>query len=226
MPSSFSFLPPQDEDREAKTADRDKRNWNVTASPYDLELIQRCLSRDRQAWESLVDRSLRIVAQVVRHTARSRGITIAAADQDDLVAEVFLELCNHDFATLRRYRGNSSFTTYLTVIARRVIVRNLVKRPSLSPTQGEVFQRPAVTDSLAELTELMEQLNQTEAALVRLHHLEGRSYQEISQQTGMPENSIGPTLSRARAKMSAEIAKQEQVANKVTAAETLPRRVA
>ncbi|MDP1561897.1 MAG: sigma-70 family RNA polymerase sigma factor [Pirellulaceae bacterium] len=198
----------------------------MTASPYDLELIQRCLSRDRQAWESLVDRSLRIVAQVVRHTARSRGITIAASDQDDLVAEVFLELCNNDFATLRRYRGNSSFTTYLTVIARRVIVRNLVKRPSLGPSQVEVVERPAATDSLAELTELMEQLNQTEATLVRLHHLEGRSYQEISQQTGMPENSIGPTLSRAREKMSTEIAKQEQVANKVAAAEKLPRRVA
>jgi RNA polymerase sigma-70 factor (ECF subfamily) len=226
MPSSFSFRPPQDEVWETKNANRDKRNWNVTAAPYDLELIQRCLSRDRQAWESLVDRSLRIVVQVVRHTARTRGISIAASDQDDLVAEVFLELCNNDFACLKRFRGGSSFSTYLTVIARRVIVRNLVKRPSLSPSQTEIVERPAATDSLAELTELLEHLNQTEATLVRLHHLEGRSYQEISRQTGVPENSIGPTLSRAREKMSAEIAKQEQAANSAAATKTLPRRVA
>lgn len=187
----------------------------MTASPYDLELIQRCLQRDRQAWESLVDRSLRIVMQVVRHTARSRGISISASDQDDLVAEVFLELCKNDLATLRRFRGGSSYTTYLTVIARRVIVRNLVKRPNLSPGQIESIQQPAATDSLAELTELLEHLNQTEATLVRLHHLEGHSYQEISRQTGMPENSIGPTLSRAREKMSAEIAKHEQSASSV-----------
>ena len=37
--------------------------------------------------------------------------------------------------------------------------------------------------------------------MVRLYHLEGKSYREISSQVGMPENSIGPTLSRAREKM-------------------------
>jgi RNA polymerase sigma-70 factor (ECF subfamily) len=36
---------------------------------------------------------------------------------------------------------------------------------------------------------------------VRLYHLEGRSYQEISSTVGMPENSVGPMLSRAREKM-------------------------
>jgi RNA polymerase sigma-70 factor (ECF subfamily) len=31
--------------------------------------------------------------------------------------------------------------------------------------------------------------------------LEGKSYREISSAVGMPENRIGPTLSRAHAKM-------------------------
>ncbi|MBP6931771.1 MAG: hypothetical protein KBB62_03565, partial [Candidatus Pacebacteria bacterium] len=31
--------------------------------------------------------------------------------------------------------------------------------------------------------------------------LEGKSYQEISSAVGMPENSVGPMLSRARRKM-------------------------
>jgi RNA polymerase sigma-70 factor (ECF subfamily) len=34
-----------------------------------------------------------------------------------------------------------------------------------------------------------------------MYHLEGKSYREISSVIGMPENSIGPMLSRARAKM-------------------------
>jgi RNA polymerase sigma-70 factor (ECF subfamily) len=37
--------------------------------------------------------------------------------------------------------------------------------------------------------------------VVRLFHLEGKSYQEISTAVGMPENSIGPILSRARDKL-------------------------
>jgi DNA-directed RNA polymerase specialized sigma24 family protein len=44
-------------------------------------------------------------------------------------------------------------------------------------------------------------LDETEARLVRLHHLEARSYGEISRLTGMPLGSIGPALARARQKM-------------------------
>ena len=40
-----------------------------------------------------------------------------------------------------------------------------------------------------------------EADIVRLYHLEGKTYHEISRETGVPVNSIGPALSRARAKM-------------------------
>ena len=40
-----------------------------------------------------------------------------------------------------------------------------------------------------------------EADVIRMYHLEGKSYQEISSSCGLPENSIGPTLSRARAKL-------------------------
>ena len=44
----------------------------------------------------------------------------------------------------------------------------------------------------------------TEARIVRMYHLEGKPYQEISSAVGVPENSIGPILSRARSKMRAE----------------------
>ena len=41
-------------------------------------------------------------------------------------------------------------------------------------------------------------LPERDAAIVRQFHLEGRTYREISSTLGVPENSIGPTLSRAR----------------------------
>jgi RNA polymerase sigma-70 factor (ECF subfamily) len=34
-----------------------------------------------------------------------------------------------------------------------------------------------------------------------MYHLEGKSYQEISRSVGLAENTVGPMLSRARAKM-------------------------
>ena len=52
-----------------------------------------------------------------------------------------------------------------------------------------------------EVLRMLEGLPDAEAAIVRQFHLEGRSYQEISHGLGIPENSIGPTLTRARAKI-------------------------
>jgi RNA polymerase sigma-70 factor (ECF subfamily) len=52
-----------------------------------------------------------------------------------------------------------------------------------------------------EVQRLLGELDGEEADIVRLYHLEGKSYHEISRQTGVPINSIGPALSRARAKM-------------------------
>jgi len=40
-----------------------------------------------------------------------------------------------------------------------------------------------------------------EAEVVRMYHLEGMSYEQISLASGMSENSIGPVLTRARLKM-------------------------
>ena len=52
-----------------------------------------------------------------------------------------------------------------------------------------------------EVEQLLTHLDEGEARIVRMHYLEGKSYDEISTTTGMPSNSIGPTLSRAKAKM-------------------------
>ena len=52
-----------------------------------------------------------------------------------------------------------------------------------------------------QVDHMLHGLDDRDAEIVRMYHLEGRSYSEISDRTGMPENSVGPTLSRARNKM-------------------------
>ena len=48
---------------------------------------------------------------------------------------------------------------------------------------------------------MLQGLPPTEAGIIRQYHLEGRSYREIATNLGVPENSIGPTLSRARMRL-------------------------
>ena len=185
----------------------------MALSEIDRNLLERCLQRKPRAWEDFVDRFMGLVVHVVNHTARARSIRLSAADRDDLCAEVFLGTIKNDFAVLRAFRGRSSLATYLTVVARRIVVKELLARMSAarlgegaSPhaAQGVPDPHPSVEERLGdheEVQRLLRGLEGTEAQVVRMYHLEGKSYHEISQVVGMPENSIGPILSRARHRM-------------------------
>jgi RNA polymerase sigma-70 factor (ECF subfamily) len=94
------------------------------------------------------------------------------------------------------------------VIARRVVVRKLVEGRSAIPLSEMVHHAaaddPEVEQRISdhdELDRLLGELRGSEAAVVRMYHLEGKTYQEISHVVGMPENSVGPMLSRARSKL-------------------------
>lgn len=181
----------------------------MALSELDRDLLQRCLQRQPGAWESLVDRFIGLVIHVINHSAAAKSIRLSADDRDDLCSDVFLRIVHDDFAVLRRFRGQSSLATYLTVVARRVVVRRLLasKMPArLSdaiPAENLAGDEEPVqrVDDREEIERMLERLDQQEAEVVRMYHLEGRSYQEISSAVGMPENTVGPLLSRARHKL-------------------------
>ncbi|QGJ72361.1 RNA polymerase sigma factor RpoE [Planctomycetales bacterium 10988] len=172
----------------------------------DRNLLLRCLGRKEGAWEDFVDRFLGLVVHVVNHTSSSRSITLSQEDVDDLCAEIFLAFVQNDFAVLRHFRGQSSLATYLTVVARRVCVKELLRRstagvPATGPEPTSSENHEERISNREEVARLVQTLNGPEREVVRLYHLEQKSYSEIAQELGIPENSIGPTLSRAREKM-------------------------
>ena len=95
-----------------------------------------------------VDRFLGLVVHVVNHTARAKSIRLSAADRDDLCGEVFLAIVKNDFALLRNFRGKSSLATYLTVVARRIVVREMLAR--MSAAQPIDASSPQVAESVAD----------------------------------------------------------------------------
>ncbi|MFZ5832122.1 MAG: RNA polymerase sigma factor [Planctomycetota bacterium] len=180
----------------------------MALSEIDRNLLERCLSRKPRAWEDFVDRFMGLVVHVVSHTAQARSVRLSSEDREDLCAEVFVELLRNDFAVLRNFRGHSSLATYLTVVARRVVVHRLLSRRQparLTEAVEEAAAASPISESRLgdqeEVQRMLQSLQGTEAEVVRLFHLEGKSYREISTAVGMPENSIGPILSRARVKM-------------------------
>ncbi|MEM9365851.1 MAG: sigma-70 family RNA polymerase sigma factor [Planctomycetota bacterium] len=188
----------------------------MSFSDVDRELLRRCLDRHGGAWNDFVDRFVGLVIHVVNRTSLGRGHSINEATRDDLVSEVFLVFLRNDFAVLRRFRRQCSLATYLTVVARRVVVRELLRLES-NPASVSANGNPRTVDlnetvsggedpirrieNVEQLEALLTRLDQREASIVRMFHLEGKSYREIGQAIGIAENSVGPVLHRAREKM-------------------------
>jgi len=183
-------------------------------SPHDRQLIRACLESAPGAWDEFVGRYAGLLAYVVDRSSAQRQRPLSPADHDDLIAEILVELLKNDAAVLRGFAGRSSFPTYLTVIARRVVVRSLSRESEASRRMqaGHDIQPVDRRNDEAELVDreaievLLGRLDEAEAWLVRLHHLESRSYGEISRITGLPIGSIGPALSKARQKMREPVA--------------------
>jgi len=190
----------------------------VPLTPLDRALLQRCLNHEPAAWNDFVDRYLGLIYHVVRHTSHLRSVPLGPEDVEDVAAEVLLQLVANDYAAFKQFRGLSSLATYLTVIARRICIQELVKRAGIPETSHAKVdgQRTAVPreeppkaqvglESLEEAEKLLRKLPSRVRQVVRLFYVEGRSYEEISTALGIPVNSIGPTLSRALKKLRKDV---------------------
>jgi RNA polymerase sigma-70 factor (ECF subfamily) len=185
----------------------------VAFTEIDRRLLKQCLARTPGAWQDFVDRFIGLFVHVVQHTAHARSIRLTQDDVDDLCSEIFVVLLKNDFAVLRHFRGQSSLATYLSVVARRIVVHEMVRRrkeealghvaahQSAVESAGREEHQPQRIDDREEVASLMSRLPPSDAAIVRKFHLEGKTYREISSELGVPENSIGSVLSRAREKM-------------------------
>jgi RNA polymerase sigma-70 factor (ECF subfamily) len=186
----------------------------VALTSVDRVLLQRCLNHEPGAWNDFVDRYLGLIYHVVHHTAHLRSVPLRPEDVEDVAAEILLKIVASDYSVLRQFRGLSSLATYLTVIARRICIHELVRRTggpeaaALDGRQAEPEEPPKAQvglESLEEVQELLKKLPAREREVVRLFYLEGRSYEEISTELQIPVNNIGPILTRARKRMRHDV---------------------
>jgi len=188
--------------------------YAVALTEIDRSLLERCLAEEPGAWKDFVDRFIGLFIHVINHSAHARSVRLSGDDVDDLCAEVFVALLADNYAALRRFRGESSLATYLTVISRRIVVREMARRKMaealghVSAHHSSVEQARATAnidvqriDNREQVLQMLDGLPERDAAIVKRYHLEGHSYREISTEFGVPENSIGPTLSRARERL-------------------------
>ena len=179
-------------------------------SDIDRKLIDRCLGREPGAWNDFVDRYLGLIYHVIQHVAHARSRSVSQADMEDIAAEILLGIVDDDYDILRRYKGASSLPTYLTVIARRICVKEMVKRQREAElghasahraTLGDASGEVEAIATAEEVDRMLEDLPEREAEVIRLYHLKFMNYREIGKRLGIPEASVGPILSKARKRL-------------------------
>jgi RNA polymerase sigma-70 factor (ECF subfamily) len=190
----------------------------VDPNPFtavDRDLLKRCLNRTPGSWNDFVDRFLSLIYHVIGYTAHLRSVRLRPEDVEDIAAEILVKIVANDFRILREFRGEASLATYLTVVARRLCIQELVRRQKARDATvrtgdvavlGEPDDAPAALkgmESLEEVEKLLRALSGKEREVVRMYYLEGRTYEEISTETEIPVNTIGALLSRARKKLRA-----------------------
>jgi len=182
----------------------------VPLSDVDRKLIDRCLEKEPGAWNDFVDRYLGLIYHVIHHVAHSRSRLLSSADMEDIASEVLLAIVEEDYEILRRYKGQSSLPTYLTVIARRICVKEIIRRHREAELGHAKAHREVVSDqsgeaeaiaSAEEVERMLDELPAKEAEVVRLYHLKYMNYRQIAKKLGMAENSVGPILAKARKRL-------------------------
>lgn len=168
--------------------------------PDGVEVVTRLLEGGREAWDRFAREYRLVVLKAVHSVARKFGA--GADDVEDAAAQVYVELLDRDARVLRSFKGQSAFTTWLTVIAYRVAAREFSRRARLRRTEegAPPAEPPAPPDR--EVLAFLQKLPEQDRRALVLFHIEGASYKDIADRLRVPGNQVGMLLLRAREKLA------------------------
>jgi RNA polymerase sigma-70 factor, ECF subfamily len=173
-------------------------------------LVRRAQSGDESAFREIVEKYQSKVFSIIHGIVRQRN------DVEDIAQQVFAKV----YFSIRNFDFRSSLITWIYKITvnecydylRKKRVRKLVYESDFSEedalqmeNSGAAVERaPAVDESLARrdlVLKLLEKISEEDRNLILLKEVEGHSVEELSQMTGMNENTIKVKLFRARQKL-------------------------
>ena len=187
------------------------------ARPSEAELVARCAAGDRAAWEVFVDRYGPLLQALARRMLARRTGRARDADVEEVVGEVFLALVRRDRILLKRYDPQYRVSTYLGVICRTEVLRQL-RRGNRLPHEleeaGHIPERAGTlgpvralddrerTEAIESLRDALRQLPERDRALLTLKYLDGLDYRAIGAALDLHPESVGQFLHRAKQKLA------------------------
>lgn len=173
-------------------------NMAQTEPQYDPEalMIRRAAGGDMKAFRRIYEEN---VDQVIHHVGRLLG---PRAEVEDAVQEVFVRV----HKSLKDYRGECQFSTWLYRVTRNVAIDHLRKRKktvSLDDwrtlrANGNAWKRLEARDQLRALYAALEKLNVDYREAFLLYEVEGLKLREIAEMMDLPIGTAASRVRRAR----------------------------
>ena len=172
----------------------------------DQELVARAAAGSREAFDDLVRR------HQVSIVSLARALTNGSADAEDLAQEVFIRV----WRSLRGFRGDSTFRTWLHRVAVNVIhshhgrvsrLRRLIQPAPVESAEHPIERAAAPVDVESDLV-LRDAIDQALATLpdelrvaVTLRDVQGLDYKEIAVVLEVPIGTVESRIFRGRQRL-------------------------
>ena len=176
----------------------------------EAALVRRVQAKDEMAFREVVERYQAKVFSIIFGILRNHN------DAEDIAQQVFAKI----YFSIKNFDFRSSLLTWIYKITvnecydylRKKRVRKLVYESDFSEddalrmenSDSAIQQGPPVDTRLAQrdlVVKLLDKLSEDDRTLLLLKEVEGHSVEELSQMTGMNENTIKVKLFRARQKL-------------------------
>lgn len=163
----------------------------------DEFLVRAALSGDSKSFESLMSLYKK------RVTALGMSFFKNPDDTDDFVQEVFVKV----FVNLSNFKFRSSFATWVTKIAYNAAVNSITRRQEYTPIADEsLLESKGLTPEEEEIKKLtveavrecVKDLPENYGRCVEMYFFHGLKYEEISEITDFPVNTIKSNIFRAK----------------------------
>lgn len=199
----------QNNDRKNIQFDQDKTRTR--------ELLRLLIDDDHAAWCELVNSYGGLLFGLARNIFERHGRHASRHDIEDAVTAVWRNLLDDERSLLRKCLDRGEILPLLhTLVRNRCIdmMRKMGSDPCV-PFAAEFLEKiPAPQEENEEeipsgrqIVLAMDSLAAKERTCIKLFYLQERGYREISEITGIPMNSIGPTIRRALDKLRTFLSK-------------------
>ena len=187
----------------------------------EAKLVERCLSGDDAAWETIVTSYARRIYNLgYRYTSRRE-------EAEDLTQEIFIRV----YQNLKSYRPEAgSFQNWVFKVARNLIIDHYRQSRRFRQTGGseeletlelaeEKLPNPQRAVERSEATRFLRDglasLSPELKEAVILRDLEGMAYQEIAELLSIPEGTVKSRINRGRIELARLLGKRRAQAERL-----------